>query len=497
MSQAEEDPELRELVTEALEKTGVLAAVRAHLRAGVFLALEREHEQKRSHHTHLHQMLNTHDGRLALLLVHELLEFCRLRHTASVYSAETGQPNTYTYKGRESLLYDLKLTNMNENSHLPVLVQLISVLFKLSKTTPSTSHSSIKNNVANDNNVQNDKVELNSPDNYDTTFTSDSTNSTNDRSKAAIQLNLNGSEENDKSLSDHIDDDKFSSVSEQSLGNDAHIELHTDSEKSYSDHNTSSSKNLKESVNSEALSDNIDVQNGSIISSIKSLDLLSPKKTIDEMSASQHSNQNSEVNMRSEDVLNETIEDNSIGNSENKLDVLSHEPSQNSSKTDVSNESIIEEIIQHDDDTESLIRKSSIGSSRSQSITELPSSKYSIQNPSDEETSSLLIKSKDSKLKYSKSQVDPKSGNSTKKLIKDNTKSKPQVSKSKVNLNMVEKRQNKLLKKPNDHFPHTQDKINMSINKNSIPPAGNKLNIEKNSSKLVKTTQIDNVNGSE
>ncbi|XP_077295225.1 uncharacterized protein LOC143917561 [Arctopsyche grandis] len=430
----EEDPELRELVTEALEKTGVLAAVRAHLRAGVFLALEREHEQKRSHHAHLQQMLNTHDGRLALLLVHELLEFCRLHHTASVYSAETGQPHTYTYKGRDSLLYDLKLNDSTDKSHLPVLVQLISIVFKLNKNSASTSQEIMKKVLdPNDSNVQNEPFVTNSPDNYDTTFTSDSTNHSiqSEKNKVVLQLDLNGSGDVDKSSSDHIEDDKSSVLSEPSLNADAHIELHTDSDKSLSESvNTKQKEQSRESNNEEA---------------------------------------NSKISAKTEASIPETTQNNMTGNESEANPTYNNTSQYSTNKSDASDESISEEI-RYDDNDNSDSYKSS--SDQLNSRNDSPSLRSSKEETDDDSFIKSLIKPLHSKLINNINSKDD-----------DNTNSESSTSGHSIN-NGGGKLQKKNVQSD------TAEKISTIPSKGKVLPSyDNKITL--------KSTQLQNTNGSD
>ncbi|XP_038659018.1 FGFR1 oncogene partner isoform X4 [Scyliorhinus canicula] len=89
---AEEDTELRDLLVQTLENSGVLNKIKAELRAAVFLALE---EQERVENKtplvneSLKKFLNTKDGRLVAGLVTEFLQFFNLDFTLAVFQPET------------------------------------------------------------------------------------------------------------------------------------------------------------------------------------------------------------------------------------------------------------------------------------------------------------------------------------------------------------------------------------------------------------------------
>ncbi|XP_050805099.1 centrosomal protein 43 isoform X5 [Gopherus flavomarginatus] len=89
---AEEDTELRDLLVQTLESSGVLNKIKAELRAAVFLALE---EQERVENKtplvneSLKKFLNTKDGRLVAGLVAEFLQFFNLDFTLAVFQPES------------------------------------------------------------------------------------------------------------------------------------------------------------------------------------------------------------------------------------------------------------------------------------------------------------------------------------------------------------------------------------------------------------------------
>ncbi|XP_019567962.1 centrosomal protein 43 isoform X5 [Rhinolophus sinicus] len=89
---AEEDTELRDLLVQTLENSGVLNRIKAELRAAVFLALEEQEKVENKTplvNESLEKFLNTKDGRLVASLVAEFLQFFNLDFTLAVFQPET------------------------------------------------------------------------------------------------------------------------------------------------------------------------------------------------------------------------------------------------------------------------------------------------------------------------------------------------------------------------------------------------------------------------
>ncbi|XP_012263625.2 uncharacterized protein LOC105690423 [Athalia rosae] len=106
----EEDTELRDLVAQTLENNGVLAKVRAELRASVFLALEEQESVMNTEpllNKTVKQYLANPEGRLLFSLVREFLEYFGLDYTISVYDPETYSGKEYNYTGRNKLCEEL------------------------------------------------------------------------------------------------------------------------------------------------------------------------------------------------------------------------------------------------------------------------------------------------------------------------------------------------------------------------------------------------------
>ncbi|KAB0361620.1 hypothetical protein FD754_005776 [Muntiacus muntjak] len=90
---AEEDTELRNLLVQTLENSGVLNRIKAELRAAVFLALEEQEKVENKTplvNESLKKFLNTKDGRLVASLVAEFLQFFNLDFTLANLAQELG-----------------------------------------------------------------------------------------------------------------------------------------------------------------------------------------------------------------------------------------------------------------------------------------------------------------------------------------------------------------------------------------------------------------------
>ncbi|XP_068407260.1 centrosomal protein 43 isoform X2 [Eschrichtius robustus] len=123
---AEEDTELRDLLVQTLENSGVLNRIKAELRAAVFLALEEQEKVENKTplvNESLKKFLNTKDGRLVASLVAEFLQFFNLDFTLAVF-----QPETSTFQGlegRENLARDLGIIEAEGTVGGPLLLEVI------------------------------------------------------------------------------------------------------------------------------------------------------------------------------------------------------------------------------------------------------------------------------------------------------------------------------------------------------------------------------------
>eukprot|EP00072_Mus_musculus_P047455 XP_006523418.1 PREDICTED: FGFR1 oncogene partner isoform X1 [Mus musculus] len=123
---AEEDTELRDLLVQTLENSGVLNRIKAELRAAVFLALEEQEKVENKTplvNENLKKFLNTKDGRLVASLVAEFLQFFNLDFTLAVFHPETS--TIQGLEGRENLAQDLGIIEAEGTVGGPLLLEVI------------------------------------------------------------------------------------------------------------------------------------------------------------------------------------------------------------------------------------------------------------------------------------------------------------------------------------------------------------------------------------
>jgi len=139
--EVEEDTELRDLVTSALQTSGVLGKIKAQLRSNVYLAIEGEDElKKKSNHvnTKLDRFASTSEGRLALQLIREFLVFFGLDYSQMVFEPEAVEGRGVTLRDREELIENLGFAE-TLNQDVPLLSEIIklSKVFVLKSETPT------------------------------------------------------------------------------------------------------------------------------------------------------------------------------------------------------------------------------------------------------------------------------------------------------------------------------------------------------------------------
>ncbi|NXF04645.1 FR1OP protein, partial [Smithornis capensis] len=126
MAAAEEDTELRDLLVQTLESSGVLNKIKAELRAAVFLALEEQEKVENKTplvNESLKSFLGTKDGRLVAGLVAEFLRFFNLDFTLAVFQPESSTLNGLD--GRENLARDLGITEAEGTVGGPLLLEVV------------------------------------------------------------------------------------------------------------------------------------------------------------------------------------------------------------------------------------------------------------------------------------------------------------------------------------------------------------------------------------
>ncbi|GFU12906.1 FGFR1 oncogene partner [Nephila pilipes] len=88
---AEGETELRDLIVQNLETSGILNKIKAELRAGVFLAFEEEGSLRSKiplFNKSFDDFISTNDGKLAVSIVREFLEYFNLNFSLSVFDPE-------------------------------------------------------------------------------------------------------------------------------------------------------------------------------------------------------------------------------------------------------------------------------------------------------------------------------------------------------------------------------------------------------------------------
>lgn len=126
MSAAEEDTELRDLLIQNLENSGVLNKIKAEMRAAVFLAME---EQERLQNKtplineNLKKCLNSRDGRLVASLIVDFLQVFNLDFSLAVFQPEINSLNGLD--SRDLVCKDLSLSESETNKNCPLLLELV------------------------------------------------------------------------------------------------------------------------------------------------------------------------------------------------------------------------------------------------------------------------------------------------------------------------------------------------------------------------------------
>ncbi|XP_039199721.1 centrosomal protein 43 isoform X1 [Crotalus tigris] len=122
----EEDTELRDLLVQTLETSGVLNKIKAELRAAVFLALEEQEKVENKTplvNESLKKFLSTKDGRLVASLVAEFLQFFNLDFTLAVFQPESSTSNGL--EPRENLAQDLGILEPKAPVDGPLLLEVV------------------------------------------------------------------------------------------------------------------------------------------------------------------------------------------------------------------------------------------------------------------------------------------------------------------------------------------------------------------------------------
>ncbi|XP_013885438.1 centrosomal protein 43 [Austrofundulus limnaeus] len=126
MSAAEDDTELRDLLIQNLENSGVLNKLKAEMRAAVFLAMEDQDRLENKTplvNEKLKKCLNTKDGRLVASLIVDFLQVFNLDFSLAVF-----QPEINLLSGldsRDQVSRELGLPDLELNKNTPLLLELV------------------------------------------------------------------------------------------------------------------------------------------------------------------------------------------------------------------------------------------------------------------------------------------------------------------------------------------------------------------------------------
>ncbi|KAK3244774.1 hypothetical protein CYMTET_45628 [Cymbomonas tetramitiformis] len=145
--------ELKEVVTQTLEKKGVLAKIKAELRASVFEAIDEQGNSggmgppgglAANVSERFHDIQGTELGPTVLHLIYEYLEWCQLDYTIKVFSPETCfESCEQSYPGRQGLVRSLNLRSEHSNKR-PLLCAVLEKFRSGGGGRPSDSAGSMK-----------------------------------------------------------------------------------------------------------------------------------------------------------------------------------------------------------------------------------------------------------------------------------------------------------------------------------------------------------------
>ncbi|XP_048407761.1 lisH domain-containing protein FOPNL isoform X2 [Stegostoma tigrinum] len=114
--------ELKAVLKETLEKRGVLGQLKARIRAEVFSALDDQSEPRPP---------LSHENLLINELIREYLEFNKYKYTASVLTAEAGQPEIPL--DRQFLVNELNVIEDSSTKTVPLLYGILAHFVNESK----------------------------------------------------------------------------------------------------------------------------------------------------------------------------------------------------------------------------------------------------------------------------------------------------------------------------------------------------------------------------
>lgn len=143
MSCEEEDKEyeLKDLIVQTLETSGLLSKIKAQIRANVFRALDDSDKDSKNDQVQnlaVKRTLNAPEGRTAASLVRDFLESTNLDYTISVFDPELN-PSVGLDK-RDKIAETLKINESDSSRNLPLLIELLQ---NYSSTGPTDKKTNI------------------------------------------------------------------------------------------------------------------------------------------------------------------------------------------------------------------------------------------------------------------------------------------------------------------------------------------------------------------
>ena len=139
MSGEEDDKEyeLKDLIVQTLETTGLLSKIKAQIRANVFKALDdadkNDPKNDALQNIAAKRALNAPEGRTAASLVRDFLESANLDYTISVFDPELNA--SVGLDKREKISNTLKLKETDHTRELPLLVEVLKNFSNAPKET--------------------------------------------------------------------------------------------------------------------------------------------------------------------------------------------------------------------------------------------------------------------------------------------------------------------------------------------------------------------------
>jgi FGFR1 oncogene partner len=152
--------DLKTLVTRTLEKKGVLARIRAELRASVFEAIEDEDRALESEdgaspallgscNDRAKQLHASPSGKLLTALICEYLEWAQLGHTLKVYLPECNLPRGFWKSElREKFGLKIEADSNKDAENGPLLMEILETYLKLENTSGNLSKGNARRSAA-------------------------------------------------------------------------------------------------------------------------------------------------------------------------------------------------------------------------------------------------------------------------------------------------------------------------------------------------------------